>query len=233
MSHFGVAVLQTPTSPDIYEMLAPYDEDLEVEPYVNQTKAEALAYCRQRIADAARRAEEGGGQYDSFDPLFLAHADDDDEPLHEWYAKEFCNAETDEEGNILTTYNPQSKYDYYSEIETLGFYEWLASGAKESDEELRHQWEIFSTRGDGFFTKQYYTDRYGSEDIFIKAQRLPQGWAVVTPDGEWHEPGRVIWFGMDTSTAESYADWVDHFDERFVKPYEDETVTVVMLDCHI
>ena len=55
--------------------------------------------------------------------------------------------------------------------------------------------------------------------------------AVVTPDGEWHEVGRMLWWGISDEDGDQLRDWLDHFHERFVKPYLDCTATVI--DCHI
>ena len=55
--------------------------------------------------------------------------------------------------------------------------------------------------------------------------------AVITPDGEWHEVGNMGWWGMSSETADDMYDWEMHFEERFLEPNRDCTLTVV--DCHI
>ena len=55
--------------------------------------------------------------------------------------------------------------------------------------------------------------------------------AVVTPDGEWHEVGRMGWFGISDETGEGLRDWVDRFRERYLDPYGDHMIVIV--DCHI
>ena len=64
-------------------------------------------------------------------------------------------------------------------------------------------------------------------------EKLPAGWAVLTPDGVWHEPGRVGWFACDDATAESRREWAAKFHETLVAPYEKAGARVVMVDCHI
>ena len=244
MSHFRTAVIQTGTEAGgavahdawgwddgIYELIATYDENLEVEPHVDETRDEALAHVRERIGQLRQKEADGESLTDS-EREYLAHADDGDDELLDWYAQ-WWEADRDEEGNFLTTYNPKSKYDYYSKIMTLTLDEWVAEGRELSEEELRAEWREVSSKGDGFYTERYYLDRYGDEDTYVKVARLPGTWAVVTPDGEWHEPGKVGWWGMDSSTAESLREWADKFHERFVEPYDPETTTVAILDCHI
>lgn len=230
MSHYRVAVLQTPDSPDVDELMAPYSEHIEVEPYVDMPRAEVIAEARKRTAEAKVRVDAGSN--DRWDRHCAVHADDDEESLIDWYA-DWCGSERDEEGNLLTTYNPKSKWDYYGEVDNFTFEEWLASGTDQTEEELRRDWKVCSTQGDGFWSKKYYQDFYGDEDSFVKDCQLPAGWAVVTPDGEWHEPGQVGWFGVNDSTDESRRDWRDHFYERFVEPYDPKTTTVILMDCHI
>ena len=55
--------------------------------------------------------------------------------------------------------------------------------------------------------------------------------AVVTPDGKWHEVGRMGWFGVSSETDEEADDWIRRFAERFIAPYPDYTIVIV--DCHI
>lgn len=230
MSHYRMAVLQTPTSPDLEDLMAPYSEHIRVEPYVVMTRSEALAEARKAIDEAKARIAEG--HTDEWTQAQAAHDGEKEEDILLWYS-EWCGYGVDDDASFTSTYNPKSKWDYYGEIETLTFDEWLRSGTDMTDEELRREWKVLSTRGDGWYGKQYYNETYGDEDFFVKSCHIPTGWGVVTPDGEWHEPGRVGWFATDDSTQESRRDWVEHFHERFVEPYDPKTTTVVIVDCHI
>lgn len=107
MSHFTVAVI-TAKKEKLEEMLASYDENLEVEPYIERTKEEIIKEARKRKEDYSKEQKAG-------------------KKLDEWQ-KEYINAETDEElyqaeidedyqydeeGNELTTYNPKTRWDWY------------------------------------------------------------------------------------------------------------------------
>lgn len=231
MTHYRVAVIQIrDDNQDLYEFLAPYDENRRVAPYIDRTKAEAIEYCRETIARCAENIAKGkGGEYDL---KIIEHAEDDDNTLHAWFT-EYYEEECDEEGNWLTTYNPQSKYDYFGEIDEMTMDEWLASGSNMTENELREEWRDLSKNGDGFWKAEYYTESYGDEDTYVKMHKLPAVWAVITPDGLWHEPGKVGWFAMDDATPETRKDWADHFYERFVEPYKDKNAKIIILDCHI
>ena len=54
--------------------------------------------------------------------------------------------------------------------------------------------------------------------------------ACITPDGEWHEMGRMGWFGMSSETKEEVKEWSRSFAGRFLT--EPDHVLMVV-DCHI
>lgn len=54
-------------------------------------------------------------------------------------------------------------------------------------------------------------------------------YAVVTPDGEWHQRGEMGWFGM-ASNEQPRADWRRQLRELLQRH---ETEAVVAVDCHI
>ena len=54
----------------------------------------------------------------------------------------------------------------------------------------------------------------------------------VTPDGEWHETGRMGWWGMDDATAESREAFRESF-EAFLKEAQKQNLLITIVDCHI
>lgn len=76
MSHYTVAVITTDKN-KIEEMLAPYDENLEVAPYISKTKEELIQEGKERKERVLKRKEEG-------------------KKLDDWDLK-YLNANTDEE----------------------------------------------------------------------------------------------------------------------------------------
>ena len=231
MTHYRVAVINKDENIDLYEFLARYDENRDVEPYIDITREEALAKARRDVANGKQKVEEGNAE--KFYMKLASHFDDPDEELLSWYAEKWCDQERDEQGNFLTTYNPDSKYDYFMPIDEMTFDEWLATGSDKTEEELRESWRKLSSEGDGFWRPEYYQESYGDEETFVKSCKLPMAWSIVTPDGEWHEPGQMGWFACDDSTAESRREWVNTFDEKFVIPYKDTGAKIIILDCHI
>lgn len=58
MSHFTVAVI-TAKKEKLEEMLASYDENLEVEPYIEKTKKEIIKEAKKQKEDYSKEQKEG------------------------------------------------------------------------------------------------------------------------------------------------------------------------------
>lgn len=81
------------------------------------------------------------------------------------------------------------------------------------------------------YRRDIVLDRYPDAEAYARCRAGFWTHAVVTPDGEWHEVGRMGWFGISDESGEGLRDWVDHYRERYLDPYVDHTI--VMVDCHI
>lgn len=226
MSHFAVAVFHREDQ-DIADLLAPYNENMEVEPYVRFTKEQAIEYARLYIK------EEDGAT---------------DEELWEMAKQDYPNS--DEEGNLYSTYNPDSKWDWYSiggrffdvlngrcddwidpscsaKVKNIDF-----SQDREEYEFALKFWDDVMSGKDRFYNPEYFEERYSSGDEYAKRSSLFTTRAVVTPDGVWHEKGEMGWFGMSSETPEESKDWDDHYYERFIKTADPEWILTIV-DCHI
>lgn len=76
MSHYTVAVI-TDDIKKLESMLAPYDENLEVSPYIDETKEELIKKGRKRKERAMKEKEEGK-ELDNWDLKYL-NANTDEE----------------------------------------------------------------------------------------------------------------------------------------------------------
>jgi hypothetical protein len=235
MSHYAVAVFHRKNQ-DIDDLLAPYWEELDVDPYIDLTRDEAIAYGKANITD-----EEQSGKSD--EEIWQIVAD--------WYG-----GKTDDDGNIYSTYNPNSKWDWY---EVGGRFSGMlkrkdggdcdaaiVSDIDFSDDEavyyrsLRFWDEVVEKRkethvGDEFFSfykPEYYLEFYGDRETYAKSMAAWSTRAVVTPDGEWHEPGRMGWWGMSSDTPDSSKDWYAKFRERFIDSADPNWILTIV-DCHI
>lgn len=232
MSHFAVAVIHRDDQ-SIKELLAPYNENLRVEPYIKYTRDEAIVYAREHYLD--KNAS--------------------DEECYEYMSDDY---KVDINGNLLSTYNPKSKWDY-----------WMCGGRfsgmlknkngtpidegriKDLDldlDEAKYQyrlryWDVVVNGSplkpgetkDSFFNmfkKEYYTCRYGDAETYAKIMTTFSTYAVVTPDGEWHAPGDMGWFGMSDESDESWINWVSNYYDRFIAGADPEWIMTIV-DCHI
>lgn len=227
MSHYAVAVFAD--SPDDFSrLMVPYDEDNEdyfvFEPVTDEQILQGWEeFKRQNPA----------WSYSNW--------------LDEFY--------TLRDGKYGHWYNPHGYYDYYAidgksymydplpeasqrfdDDDWNGFYrkselDWFDTSDGHDETYWRELWHTYSTEGDGIFSKQYYLERFGTEDQYIKEMMRPSvPYAFVTPDGKWHAPGRVGWFACSDETAESQDAYWDEWC-NFIRNAPDCYVTI--LDCHI
>ncbi|MDD7755241.1 MAG: hypothetical protein PUJ51_12170 [Clostridiales bacterium] len=269
MSHFTVAVFTEPNGKTVDELLAPYDENIVVEPYIDKTKEEIIQSAKETKDRILTRLKENPNyELDSWEEDYI-NAKTDEELYNQgiWEDEEY-----DENGNHLTNYNPKSKWDWYQiggrwrgllkakkgEIGERSFFD-INGGynsneydsalvsdlhfdidQEEYDKYIRF-WEIVvedSPLKEGeekpvnWYKKEYYLDTYKNKEIFAKCRTSFSTFAVVLPNGEWCEKGKMGWFGVSSETSDEELDWDLHYKERFIdtaKP--DWTITIV--DCHI
>ena len=58
-------------------------------------------------------------------------------------------------------------------------------------------------------------------------------YAVVTPDGKWHAPGKMGWWGFASETPEDEWMWENNYYDRFIKPALENNWYLTIVDCHI
>lgn len=281
MSHYIVAVISD-GSKSLEDIMAPYEE-MSVDRYVKYTKEQAIAKTRKETEDYMK-----GYYYKEYmkDPeKYLSecknegHADliKNYHKRLDWTDEE-CYAEAiryeDEEdlgpdGEIYSTYNPKSKWDWYEvggrwdgmlplkqdnpvikEAEGVKYvvddYEYVNEAymsnvvfkdrlpsQRELDEHYR-KWSTYAS--DEKYKKQFdrMIEQHGDFAGYVKDRSGFSVYAIVTPDGEWHEPGKMGWFGMSSATEEDEDKFKDGFYDNFIVPYlEPGKYSITMVDCHI
>ena len=241
MSHFAVLVLHEEDQ-SIEDLLAPYNEYLEVEPYVKYTRTQAINKMREDCPNLYRDKSE--------DEIFQDACD--------WFG---CTL--DDDNNLLSTYNPHSKWDWWqiggrfsgmlSIIPTAldGYHgmeyvdsafvrhvKWVQPLDKEEREDIIKWWNVNIEGAEGekdecfLYNPEYYKERYKDVETYIKTRELPCYHAVVTPDGIWHEPSKVGWWGCTNGDPSDELEWDLHFKECFIDTAEFDWVATI-IDCHI
>jgi hypothetical protein len=70
------------------------------------------------------------------------------------------------------------------------------------------------------------------EETFIKNALSFGTFAVLTPDGVWHEKGEMGWFGCSSETKDEADKWDDSYYNSFIKDANPEHYFCIV-DCHI
>lgn len=194
MSHFIGLVFGS----NVESNLEPYDEGLRVEPYIDLTKEQAIEKAREDVAWILQNPDHPG--------IDKARAIETDEQLYE-FAQRFGVEAIDKDGNFLSTYNPNSKWDWYTEGGRWRGY--LPT--------------IYGHNSDNCVV--------GDVDWGKYFESHPSGpFCFVTEDGEWHETAKMGWWGMTTNDKEEIA-WREEF-ETYLKTVDPET-EITAIDFHI
>ncbi len=229
MSHFSVAVFHR-ADQSVESLLAPYDENIKVKPYLEYTKQQAIDFAREHYDDCKDLPDEKC-----------------------WAIMADCK-ETDSDGNIYSTYNPNSKWDWWvvggrfnkqlkvgkvlrdeAYVKDIDF-----SQDKEAYKDALDFWDVFMgdkprTPGKDYmtlFSKQYYKDYYGDRETYAKYMSHFRTYAVITPDGKWYAEGKMGWFGCSSATPEEFKKWCEHYKEIFLDNADPDWILTIV-DCHI
>ena len=267
MSHYAVLVIHKEDQ-DIEELLAPYSVHLKVEPYLKYTVDEAIAYIKEH--------------YVPYNDYLKDYAD---RHLIDWFAENY--GLLIKQGGLYSTYNPNSKWDWYSiggrfdgdldltdegieeainypnnpqwfkdmpreeQVEhvkwvntaPLKYIKWFTPLSEKDKGELKRWWEI-NIDGDElkdgeekdeyfFWNPEWFKRRYKDADTYLKVKEMVTFFAVLTPDGGWHEPGRMGYFACALCEPEDELKWDLEFYDRFIKPNLDSDLICTVVDCHI
>lgn len=302
MSHFAVLVLFSPQeNPEaaIERLLAPYSENLEVPEYLEKCGCYGLKASIEAGEEADRAApltiEEYRKSYWTMSPdnrpEWSVHIQDwsharqfalDSHPMKDQFDPECedCHGT----GSYLTTYNPQSKWDWW---QIGGRWTGELDGDYDPRQDIENQEWCNICDGTGNRSDmEYWADPANVENTRVSANlsalevaltgkssppsipahyvrvhwcngcsgkgmrtKWPTNWteykgdikpanqialsftpyAIVTPDGEWVERGKMGWFGM-SSNEKGDDEWRKIYEETLEKHLD---CMAAIVDCHI
>lgn len=190
-----------------------YDENMEVEPYIRYTKDEAIDEVKRRHAQSYENALEAlkkknlnSESYEYFQKivdkgLFISWED-------AWEEAKKWGYEIDSDENLLSTYNPDSKWDWYS---------------------VGGRWDGFLHYKDADPGFEETNVAYIHElDMNYLLEHIP--FCFVTEDGEWKEKGEMGWW-CSVSNEKSEESWKQQFVD-YVKSLDADCL-VTAVDFHI
>lgn len=239
MSHFVTCVFVEPEHlPEnaaiearVEQLMAPFDENLEMDEYEDDCYCARLlarnksSELTEELFGSSIRDDTNESMYDRWKLMDENTRPDWTSVYEAWTTVEksvmdklpLVPDSTCEEckgtGKITTTYNPNSKWDW-----------WVVGG----------RWDGWLTgmenpsKDNGFnFGEEHHTLGFNSQPA-TKCRPDDPPFAFVL-DGEWHEQGKMGWFGM-SSDEMSEEDWKAYW-EKHLK--ENPNHLVVAVDCHI
>lgn len=226
MSHYSVAVFTDGTA-DVETLLEPYSEERSVEPYLEFTKQGAIEYGREHYQSCRKMT---------------------DEEVYDFMSDGY---EIQPNGDLYSTYNPDSKWDWWTvggrfsgQLKDKRTGEEVSEGYMRDlefamdKEEYKRSLEWWKTHIDNGNTEdmivkpEYYQRLYRDAETYARFSSTFNTYAVVTPDGEWHAPGEVGYFGVSSESEDEAREWYEKYEERFIKGADPDWYLTIV-DCHI
>ena len=270
--HYTVAVItKVASDEEVENLLAPFDENIEVDPYIQKTKADIIKETRNLLEGVLKDQKEYQENREEYLKKYRAYWFEDEEKgtIKSYYQKLFeCKDDEDfyklyrgdgeyydDDGNELSTYNPKSKWDWYSiggrwdgyfnlkgggRTNVAKISDIIWEGTEEEKESYRRYWEVVvehqplkegEDKRDFFnlYKEEYYLNRYHTKEEYATRASAAHPYAVLTEEGEWVAPGEMGWFSSSESDEDQkkYEDWFFNY----IKEHQDYYITLV--DCHI
>lgn len=83
-----------------------------------------------------------------------------------------------------------------------------------------------------FYSEKYIRSKYPTEKEYLENCSMFSTYAVLTPDGEWYEPGKMGWWGMSNAIPEQEYKFEKNYEKNFIKTANPEW-KLTIVDCHI
>lgn len=160
------------------EILDRYCENVEVDQYIDKSPEEVKKYVRERVESMKQYIEIHQYEDDKYTQNrvidlrnFLSRYNNfESDEDYQRYAEHIFTL--DDQGNSLSTYNPESKWDWY---------------------EIGGRWN-----GEILHAGEYDTNQATKDDL----TKIDTPLCFIDLDGEWHEQGSVGWWGCISDEKE-------------------------------
>lgn len=232
------AVVEQGIEGELADALDKFDENKETPRYVKLTKEQAIEEQRQSfiayrdelyaeyLKDPeayAQQCHAGHLEYISKTFPEILEKLDDEEFLYAKAIEWESESNIDEDGGITSTYNPHSKWDWY----TIGG-RWSGS-VMNTVQDIHHPAKKHSES----WTEPAWVQHKGGQDYLRKRdlEVFHGTFAFLDADGEWHERGSMGWFGMVYDEKATPDEW-DVQLKALIEAVDDDDWLVVV-DVHI
>ncbi len=209
MTHFTVGILipadQLPLAEEYIALqMASYNENKQVEPYICYDLDQAADDLKRETSHMERIIETRSPHYDL--DRCREHLQRLQQMTPEARYREFVQRHNtfDEDSNPISTYNPQSRWDWY----------------------------VIGGRWDGWLHDRETSTNTIADNSAPIFQILANGkwtYALITPDGQWHECGKMGWWAIAANEKEEAA-WQEE-QSQILARYRDHYL--VLIDAHI
>lgn len=249
MSHYTVAIIldknidESSINEAVEQALAPYDENMETERRLIKTKDDIISgllatreeyeLLFRELLNIGREAFSEKYNEWLFHRVERMNSGLSDTEMFADYQSGYSSDEFDEEGNQYSTYNENSKWDWwtvggrwpslingkldYARVKDINF------NATNSKSRAREEY-----RGEPFFKKEFK-----SFEKFYALSKYTITYAVLdSKNDDWIEPGVVGWFASTDETRSSRIEYYKRCQEVFTKEVDPDD-WVVIVDCHI
>ena len=194
-----------------------FDEGLQVEGYIAYTKEDAIQKAIARQAEkydwAVKTLDKDGISTQTYDYCTdLVKKGPTLTPQEAWEIVKKWGYEMDENDNLISHYNPDSRWDWYS---------------------IGGRWSGFlplkelDSEGDHLTTNEALVGEIDWE--YLLNEKFPP-FCFVTEDGEWIEKGEMGWWGMSFN-EQPEDDWATQFKDYLSTL--DSNCLVTVIDFHI
>jgi hypothetical protein len=261
MSHYTVLVLLS-KGQELKNQLAPYDEGLEASPRISSTREEFIKDTRKYYKDQPEIFNLSDDEFiEVMRAEYQLDADGNELTTYneiskwDWWSVggrwsdilkltpeankmyEDGEASSDELFIYSSGINPgycnaaRIKYlDFSPDQEkykkSIRFWEIVVEGDSPKNEEENKEVEFVRHK------PEFYVKRYGTKENYADMESRFTTWAVLTPNGEWHQEGKMGWWACSDETDDEAAAWIKTYKEKFIDSADPEWVAVIV-DCHI
>lgn len=226
MSHFSVAVFTKEGGASVKQLLEKYWENLETPKYIKYTKEQLIEKVKKEIKEFAQTTyaeflkdkeaymeKKMKDHHDPHNDPHIKYLENEfpkklkwsDEEIYQNQLEYYDEEDISSDGGIYSTHNPHAKWDWY---------------------QIGGRW------------RNYLNAKYAADTDSAKVKNVNfsnnnfNTFAVVTPDGEWHECGEMFWFGIHSASSEEIEEWEKNYKKRFIDTADPEW-TITIVDCHI